>query len=380
MLSRSRAAIAGAFSVSLRIVPSESERIRGSPRVRRRRRYVGRAKPALLGNAGTRQASRDRTGGGPFEGGFLVMNLFDAEGRLARMELFDPDREADALARFDALMAGGLPDPLRVPSNAASRTREVADDTAALRAIVSDDFVWEDRGKRALLRGGVDQYIQSMEFIRSRGGRVRREWIGARGDRIAIERVVLTGIGDSGEFEIELIGLAEVDAGGKLRAGMRFDPEDRGAAFEEAEKRFLAGEAAPIGGQAPFAAFGPAYRRRDWEAMRRCFADDAVVCDHRSLGIGAETPDEFVASARAQAELSPDAVAEEFRLLEWNRHGRVAVIRAVGSALHGGGPFERIDIIVFLTDGDRIQRLEPFDIGAVDAALARFAELCAERE
>ena len=195
-----------------------------------------------------------------------------------------------------------------------------------------------------------------------------------------INRVTWTGAPGGSEYEIEFIVLFETDAEGKLRAAIRFDADDRVAAFEEAEKRFLAGEAAPIGGQAPFAAFGPAYRRRDWEAMRRCFADDAVVCDHRTLGVGAETPDEFVASARAQAELSPDAVAEEFRLLEWNRHGRVAVVRAMGSALHGGGPFERVDIIVFLTDGDRIRRLEPFDITAADAAFARFAELCAERE
>jgi hypothetical protein len=248
------------------------------------------------------------------------------------------------------------------------------------RALIRDDFVFEDRGKRALTTGGAAEWIQTGEFFRAEGGRLSQELIGTRGDRISISRVTWSGEPGANEFEIELIGLTEVDADGKLCKAMRFDPDDRAAAFEEAERRFLAGEAAPIGGQAPFAAFGPAYRRRDWEAMRRCFTDDAVVCDHRTLGVGAETPDGFVASARAQAELSPDAVAEEIRLLEWNRHGRVAVIRAVGSALHGGGPFERVDIIVFLTDGDPIRRLEPFDIEVAHAALGRFSELCAERE
>ncbi len=54
-----------------------------------------------------RMSERGRvpTSGGSFEGGFLVMTLFDAEGQLARMELFDPDRVADALARFAELCA-----------------------------------------------------------------------------------------------------------------------------------------------------------------------------------------------------------------------------------------------------------------------------------
>jgi len=50
-----------------------------------------------------------------------------------------------------------------------------------------------------------------------------------------------------------------------------------------------------------------------------------------------------------------------------------------GSALGGGGPLENFAIYVTLTCGDRIQRQELFDIDAADAALARFAELCAER-
>jgi class 3 adenylate cyclase/tetratricopeptide (TPR) repeat protein len=64
-----------------------------------------------------RMAERGRVprSGGSFEGGFLVMTLFDAEGRLARMELFDPDHGADALARFDELTAS---DPRRARSTA----------------------------------------------------------------------------------------------------------------------------------------------------------------------------------------------------------------------------------------------------------------------
>src|SRR5213593_2743578 len=40
-------------------------------------------------------------------------------------------------------------------------------------------------------------------------------------------------------------------ADGRLLASIHFDLEDRSTAFDEAQARFLAGEAAPIGGQAP---------------------------------------------------------------------------------------------------------------------------------
>ena len=52
----------------------------------------------------------ERVGGGAYERPFLVLFATDADGRLARAEWFDADREAEALARFDALIdVGSLP-------------------------------------------------------------------------------------------------------------------------------------------------------------------------------------------------------------------------------------------------------------------------------
>jgi hypothetical protein len=42
-----------------------------------------------------------------------------------------------------------------------------------------------------------------------------------------------------------------------------------------------------------------------------------------------------------------------------------------------GGPFERLFVNVALSDGDRLQRQEIFDLADIDRALARFDELCA---
>ena len=44
-----------------------------------------------------------------------------------------------------------------------------------------------------------------------------------------------------------------------------------------------------------------------------------------------------------------------------------------------GGEFENLYAHVFLTDGERIRRIEYFDSADVDRALARFAERCGER-
>jgi hypothetical protein len=82
----------------------------------------------------------------------------------------------------------------------------------------------------------------------------------------------------------------------------------------------------------------------------------------------------------AMNDLSRDAKVDISHLLAWNSHGRVGVNRMVGSALSGGGPFENVSISVLMTRADRIERVELFDVADDDDALARFAELCAERE
>jgi len=228
--------------------------------------------------------------------------------------------------------------------------------------------VFEDRGKRALVRGGVETWIESLRFL-STEAQADREMIGSAGDRIALERIVWTGAG----FEIELILLTEVDAEGRLLRSIRFDPDDRRAAFDEMGVRFATGE----GAEAPRTLIGRAFNDHDWETHRDSFAPDAVAHDHRPLSLGVVTRDEYTQSARAWAEMAPDVGVEVLRIIAWNRHGRVFLSRAFGT-VRDGGPFENFFVGLHLCDGDRIQRLEFFDVDAANAALARFAELCAE--
>jgi len=91
----------------------------------------------------------------------------------------------------------------------------------------------------------VELWIENLVLVRSMPiARRTIDVIGMVGDRIALQRVSATGGSDGAAFEFEFLRLIEVDADGRLRATIHFDPEDRDAAFAEAETRRAAGDAA----------------------------------------------------------------------------------------------------------------------------------------
>src|SRR5262249_4733529 len=50
-----------------------------------------------------------RAGGGSYEREYLWLSVFGADGLITRIEYFDPDRDDDAIARFDELTAAPSP-------------------------------------------------------------------------------------------------------------------------------------------------------------------------------------------------------------------------------------------------------------------------------
>jgi hypothetical protein len=273
------------------------------------------------------------------------------------------------------------PDMLEIPPNAAARARDrtgaafEAADWDALRALARDDFVFDDRRKWTALTGDIEVFIRNMQLVRAWPNvRQTRELIATVGDRVALERLAWTGGPPGGEFETEYIRLTEVDAAGRLVAFVYFDLADRSAASLEANERFLAGEAAANPAQAVITAVGRAWSRRDWDGLRDGLAPDAVILDHRTLGMGRLDRDRWIASWRAGVDLAPDAGAERPRILAWSRDGRVWVHR-VFDTTREGGLFENVFIVVAVAEGDRIRHLEFFDAGDAGRALARFGEL-----
>jgi ketosteroid isomerase-like protein len=184
---------------------------------------------------------------------------------------------------------------------------------------------------------------------------------------------------DTKPIEAEAIGLTEIDECGKLVAIMVWDVGDRAAAFAAAHARFVAGEAAVAGGVHLILKFNRAVVRRDWEALRATLAPDFVLDDHRPLGLGALSREQHVESMKALTDLAPDAHVETFQILAWNRHGW-ATVSAWRGTIPEGGPFENLFVTFIMTDDDRIAHFEVFDVADAERALARFDELCAERD
>jgi class 3 adenylate cyclase/tetratricopeptide (TPR) repeat protein len=341
--------------------------------------------------------------GGAFEAPRAVVFEFAPGGQIRGMDLYNPGQLDEARARFEALGKSGRldffeidqvdaaqarfeelrPDPLRIPPNAATRASDrhaealAARDLEALTRLCSPTMIFDDRRRGVLLTGDRTMFVASNRI--TAGARVAHTLLATAGDRLALEHLRWNGGASGQNWVVENLSIHEVDAEGRTIAVIAFDPDDRRAAFADAQARFVAGEAAAIGGQAPIAMLVRAFGRHDWATLRGSLVDDFVFRDDRTLGLlGALGPDEWVESMRVQADRAPDVDVEAPRILTWNRHGRVDVSRVFGT-LRDGGPFENVLLRVMVTDGDRIRRMEVFDVGDADRALTRFAELCAER-
>src|SRR5262249_17506954 len=154
--------------------------------------------------------------GGEFEFVWAQVGVHDG-GRFVAVELFELEDLDVARARFEALR----PDPTRIPPNAASRVRDrtralsAARDWDGLRALVADDFLFDERRRRGLLQGGVDLWIESMKQFTGPATTYDREIVGTFGDRVALDRLAwhgADGMAEGVRWEGETLRLTEVDA------------------------------------------------------------------------------------------------------------------------------------------------------------------------
>jgi hypothetical protein len=334
--------------------------------------YVARAEHAALAVG---RIFGTLASGGEFESPFVRLGLF-LNGQFAGAEVYELEDLERARARFEELR----PDPLRIPRNAARRAGErigeirARGDWPALRALVAPDFRFEDRRKHTLVSGDVELYVRNLEVVHAYPElKVTFEPLATAGERVSLMRLSYTGDPTGGAFEGDFLLLIEVDPEGRPRASIHFDTNDRAAAFEELQRRFVAGEAGGSAGQAAIAALARGFTRRAWDEVRACFTPDAVMQDHRTLGFGELGVEGWLDSLRTLPELAPDVQMEPLRILAWSTRGCVSLVRVYGT--HEGGAFENLLLSVGFTPGDRIQRLEVFDVADAERALARFAEL-----
>jgi class 3 adenylate cyclase/tetratricopeptide (TPR) repeat protein len=204
--------------------------------------------------------------GGQYEIPLTAVLEMDADDRLARADVYDENQIEPAWERFAELVARsetresetpGEPwrtnsgSPSHAPAgfaNAASRARTqinrcfMARDWDAMRALASEEMVFEDRRRWSMTRGDVEMWIKSAETVQSAADvAFQDEMIVTLGERIELRRRVVTGTDpEGGRFESEFLVLTEVDSEGKIVASINFDPEAGEAASCEAQKRFEA--------------------------------------------------------------------------------------------------------------------------------------------
>jgi len=210
--------------------------------------------------------------------------------------------------------------------------------------------------------------------------RPHRRPIGAAGNRVAIERLLWSGGPADGRFEIEYLDVIEVDESGLLTAIVLFDLDDARAAQREAWARWAAIDP---GVKEPTTLLGAqvdAFNAQDPVGMRAVLAEDVVVEDHRRTGMGRlDGADAYADSVATLWNLASESGIDGGWIWPaYAPHGAVTVNRRFG-ALAGGGHYESEFLWLFTVGGGRITRVEMFEIEDVDAALARFDALCAER-
>jgi class 3 adenylate cyclase/tetratricopeptide (TPR) repeat protein len=330
-------------------------------------------------------SGRQRTGGGAWEKPGLVLWVLGSEGLVARIETFDADRTAEALARFAALAAEP---PSERFANAATRAGEQfeqalqARDWERLIATFGPGYRLIDRRGMVQLDLDRDRYFESLRRVfEMRSSRHERQVLATRGDRLALIRMLWSGSDQSvGPSELEWLSVHEVDATGNRVATVAFDVADLDAAYAELDARYVAGEGAPW---ATLLASGQELLRvagaPDPAALARLLPADFTVLTHRRIAsVGNRmTRDEYLASISAIERMG---VRGRIRVDHFRISEHAAIADSTWTGIRDGGAFELANVIVLRHDGRRVLHLELFDDDQLDAALARFAELSARVE
>jgi hypothetical protein len=325
--------------------------------------------------------------GNESEGAYEIANVivweYSSDG-IRRWHVYDLGQLDAARARYDAIGAAALHDPLAAllkPNAATAALDRVlpawdAEDWSAMQGFAAEDAWFEDRRGHALVSGGTDWWIEYCQLAaRLEDRNLRRTLLATAGDRVCVEHVLWTGGPADGRVEVEYLWLAEVDESGRLLAGVMFDVDDRRAANREAVDRWLARDAAAVAVMEPVLELIEGFNDHDRARMRAVLADDVVSHDRQLTGHGrVEGADAYLEAGTAVWALTSDVQLELRTVLALERHGGVGVSRTFGT-LPEGGSFEIQNIDLLTVAGGRITRIENFESDAVEAALARLAEL-----
>ncbi|TFG91544.1 MAG: hypothetical protein E4H11_10685, partial [Myxococcales bacterium] len=168
-----------------------------------------------------------------------------------RFEFFDPEREAEALARFDELTGGALksrPVQRRVRTNVATATTErwaaawSSGDANTCAALLSDTLTYIDHPTH-IEYGRDETDATTRAALRSQEPRARHEILATQGESLALWRRWLSASGTSGrffdvaEYEREELVVSDGDEQGRMRRAEVFAAAKLGDALMRVYER-----------------------------------------------------------------------------------------------------------------------------------------------
>lgn len=331
-----------------------------------------------------------RASGGAFENSVWILSIFGPDGRQSRIELFEVGREAEALARYDALVGAPAEPATPAPStdffaNAATqalygvaRTTE-ARDWARLADLMATSLRFDDRRPLFQMQLGKEGFLEQHRVLFDvPNARWVMTPIATRGERLTLSRILLQGeVADGGgALEIDHLGVIEVDDDGRMTAIVLFEPADLDAAYAELETRFDAGEGAEL--KLSFGSFVRKIANRDWEALIAGCAPTLVEYDHRPIvNLGTTYgPEAWVQkNVRSYVDLAPDSLPRFFHV---RAGARGSMWHCAWEGTREGGRYEIPMVGVSERDDlGRTTRVDVYDPEQLDQARARFAELTA---
>src|SRR4051794_17079971 len=290
------------------------------------------------------------------------------DGRMATVEMYEPEDEAAMLARFEELRASATS-----PVNAAWLAAHAERDWDALTAVYSEDYSCVDhRGlgwdivdhdavieqQRAVLEIDAD-YAVDATMLREAPG---------------VETCLISFHGRETEWEIAFVSVRRV-AGATILTDDLFDRDDEeaiAACFDELAREHEL-ESTAVG--RVHLEYMRAFNARDWERFRSTYHDDYVVLDHRAVGWQAGSIEESVEIPRSWAEMAPDARLASVRVDAMSEHALACVMAGRGTSADGGEFEVALGMAIEERDGAsiRVELFEPEDVEGMREAFERLS-------
>jgi class 3 adenylate cyclase/ketosteroid isomerase-like protein/tetratricopeptide (TPR) repeat protein len=309
-----------------------------------------------------------------------------ADGRIQRLEYYEPDEVSAVLARYVELGGShkGLGDrpPERLFAEMLRRTAA----EESVRDLYHDDFVmvdhrrlgWEDvTGPESMAELMASVYAMAPDMQITIDDMIARDE--------SVMAVATTGYGtaaDGGGELVQPVGYVVSARDGRAARIEIYEPEDR--AVMVARYAELGGGQGPLGDLLPERVWGELIRRhaaRDLVGLGEIIGPDYALVDHRRLGWeeirGREA---LLEHLRNGFEVSTDSRMEVDEVLACD--DRVIALRVTvhGTNLEDGARFDRPLGIVSLLEDGLIVRRDQYDHHDTSAMLARYAQLGGTRK